>query len=117
MSETKSLLHKRFKMVDMGQLSWFLGIDFKFENDCVSLSQAAYLKYVPAKFKMQDCRPTKTPCDKFILNENSKDYSSTEYRSAVGSLIYAMVCTRPDISWIISYHSICTNPPRIIGWQ
>ena len=44
MSETKSLLHKRFKMVDMGQLSWFLGIDFKFENDCVSLSQAAYNK-------------------------------------------------------------------------
>ena len=116
MSETKSLLHKRFKMVDMGQLSWFLGIDFKFENDCVSLSQAAYLKNVLAKFKMQDCRPTKTPCDKFILNENSKDYSSTEYRSAVGSLIYAMVCTRPDISWIITKLSQYLHKPTEDHW-
>ena len=116
MSETKSLLHKRFKMVDMGQLSWFLGIDFKFENDCVSLSQAAYLKNVLAKFEMQDCRPTKTPCDKFILNENSKDYSSTEYRSAVGSLIYAMVCTRPDISWIITKLSQYLHKPTEDHW-
>ena len=42
-TETKGLLSGRFKMVDIGPLSWFLGLDFKIEIDCISMSQSTFL--------------------------------------------------------------------------
>ena len=115
-NETKGLLSGRFKMVDIGPLSWFLGIDFKIEKDCISMSQSTYLNNVLTRFKMQDCKPISTPCDKFIVDENSEPCSSTEYRRAVGSLIYAMICTRPDLSWIVTKLSQYSNNPTICHW-
>ena len=54
---------------------------------------------------MENCKPRNTPCeskpsvyytdDKTIVNES-------EYRTIVGSLIYAAICTRPDLSWVVS---------------
>jgi len=39
------------------------------------------------------------------------------YSSAVGSLMYAMVCTRPDLSDAVSVVSRYTNNPRKGHWQ
>ena len=62
---------------------------------------------------MQDCKLISTPCDKFVVVENSASFSSTEYRRAVGSLIYAMICTRPDLRWIVTKLSQYTiNPTK-----
>ena len=102
MNETKSLLKARFKMTDLGTLNWFLGIDFKVEKDSITMSQSAYLKYVLSKFEKENCKGVKTPCDKFIIDEERSKISCTEYRSAAGSLIYAMVCARPDLMWILT---------------
>ena len=49
------LLSGRFKMVDIGPLSWVLGINFIIEKDCISMSQSTYLKNALTMFKMQDC--------------------------------------------------------------
>ena len=52
---------------------------------------------------MDKCKGVKTPCDKFIdNNEDDKVIESKLYRSAVGSLVYAMMATRPDLSWSVS---------------
>jgi hypothetical protein len=56
---------------------------------------------------MQECKPVKVPihvgvklfveqCPK--THEEEEDMSCVPYASAVGSLMYAMVCTRPDIA-------------------
>ena len=58
-------------------------------------------------FNIQECKPVKVPilvgvrlsaeqCPK--TQEEEEDMSRVPYGSAVGSLMYAMVCTRPDIS-------------------
>ena len=51
---------------------------------------------------MENCKGVKTPCDKFIIDKESSKIYCTEYRSDVCSLIYALVCTRPDLSWIVT---------------
>lgn len=117
MNETKSLLSNRFKMVDLGDLKWFLGIDFKITKDSITMSQETYLRNVLHRFDMKDCKGCKTPCDKFIeSNEDDKPVSSKLFRSAVGSLIYAMVATRPDLSWIVSKLSQYLVAPTETHW-
>ena len=116
MNETKSLLKARFKMTDLGTLNWFLGIDFKVEKGSITMSQSAYLQNVLSRFEMANCKGVKIPCDKFIIDEESSKISCTEYRSAVGSLIYAMVCTRPDLSWIVTKLSQYGNNPTEDHW-
>ena len=59
---------------------------------------------------MKDCSPSVAPIvkdDKFNLNQCSKNDFEMEqmknipYVSAVGSLMYAQVCTRPDIAFVV----------------
>ena len=71
----------------------------------VWLSQKKYLLIILRRFNMQDCKPISTPLS---INCSSRmspsseaermDMSRVPYASAVGSLMYAMICTRPDIA-------------------
>ena len=102
--EVKCELKLKFKMSDFGKLSYFLGIQFKFEGNSVKMTQSLYLQKILERFGMQDCKPRKTPCDPNLHFSESDDtiVDVTLYRELIGSLIYAMTCTRPDICWIVS---------------
>ena len=63
------------------------------------MSQSAYLQNVLSRLEMANCKGVKTPCDTFIIDEESRKISCTEYRSAIGSLIYAIVVYWCTISW------------------
>ena len=52
---------------------------------------------------MDNCKPRSTPCEsKLNLNFGKVCDSDVKYREIVGSLIYAMTCTRPDLCWIVT---------------
>ena len=104
LNETKRDLQARFKLSDLGVLSYFLGIEFKFENGSIKMSQGHYLKKVLCKFKMENCKPRSTVCEA-KLNFPIDDYDIEDvvrYREIIGSLVYAATCTRPDLSWIVT---------------
>lgn len=46
-------------------------------------------------------------------NDGNEIANPKEYREIVGSQIYAMTCTRPDISWIVSKPSQTLASPKI----
>lgn len=104
-------------MVDMGKLKWFLGIEFNISKDCITMDQSSYLKNILNRFEMQDCKPVKTPGEKLIFDENSDIFPSNVYKSAVGSMIYAMVATRPDLSYIVTKLSQFNNNPTEDHWK
>jgi hypothetical protein len=71
------------------------------------LNQRKYVKPILQRFIMQECKPVKVPiivgvnlfldqCPK--TQEEEEDMSRVPYASAVGSLMYAMVYSRPEIS-------------------
>ena len=80
-------------------------------NESVWLTEKSYLKNVLEKFGMDDkTKSVSTPlAPHFKLNSSSCpsqkecDYMArVPYASVVGSLIYDMMCTRPDISQTVS---------------
>ena len=107
MNEAKELLKENFKMKDLGPISWFLGIQFKQNSDGIEMSQSHYLKNVLEKFGMDQCKPRFTPCEikptvYTITDIEEIPNDDRKYREIVGSLVYAITCTRPDLSWVVT---------------
>ena len=74
-NDTKQLLSQRFKMTDMGQLSWFLGIEFVINKDCIMMKQTSYMRTILKKFNMENCKPVSTPFEEMSNDSNSKSIS------------------------------------------
>ncbi|RVW98911.1 Retrovirus-related Pol polyprotein from transposon TNT 1-94 [Vitis vinifera] len=110
--ETKQFLSSKFDMKDLGDASFVLGIQIYRDRSrgILGLSQKAYIDKVLSRFGMSNCAPGDTPVakgDKFSLHQCPKneieknDMERFPYASAIGSLMYAQVCTRPDITYIV----------------
>ena len=93
-------------MKDFGCLTQFLGIDFKYEDDCIKMNQAKCVERILERFGMSDCKPKSTPCDQaFVKLEFDDSCELTDpklYKEIVGSLIYGMSCARPDITYVVT---------------
>ena len=116
----KDLLKNRFKMTDLGLIKWFLGIEFEQSDKGISMCQSRYLKGVLERFDMQDCKPRTTPSElKLEDYDRPADNSTadiTKYREMVGSLIYAMTCSRPDLAYIVTKLSQSLANPSQGDW-
>ncbi|KAJ9547348.1 hypothetical protein OSB04_019891 [Centaurea solstitialis] len=122
-SETKKYLSSNFKMKDLGEVDTILGIKVKRTGSQISLSQSHYIQKIPTKFQHLNIKEFNTPFDSCVkLGANSgRAVAQLEYASAIGSMMYAMHCTRPDIAFAVrklSQHTI--NPviqnPQVVGF-
>ncbi|KAH9689185.1 hypothetical protein KPL70_015411 [Citrus sinensis] len=107
--ELKAQLAREFEMNDLGPSNKILGMQIHRDgnNMKIWLSQKNYLKKILRRFNMQDCKSISTPLPvNFKLSSSMcpsneaerKEMSRVPYASAVGSLMFAMICTRPDIA-------------------
>lgn len=116
-SEVKEMLKKRFKMKDLGELKHFLGIDFTQCKGEVRMSQSRHIGKVLQRFGMSDCKLRSTPCEqKLNFDEEGEVVDATGYREMIGSLIYIMTSTRPDLSWVVSKLSQHLAQPKQQHW-
>ena len=90
------------------------------------LSQGEYIEKVLQRFRMQNEKPVSTPlASHFKLSKDmcpetqeEIDYmSKIPYSSTVGSLMYAMVCTRPDIAHVVGVVSRYMKNPGKENWK
>ena len=117
LNEIKGLLKSRFKMKDLGPLKYFLGIEFTQEKGSIKLSQSHYAKKLLSKFGMMDAKPRSTPCEpKPEITNGETNPLNVKYREVVGSLIYLMTCTRPDLSWTVTRLSQKLENPGPVEW-
>ena len=112
----KKSLKDQFQMKDMGQLSWFLGIEFTFDSEGnVKMSQRKYCERILERFHMMECNPKSVPCDmsvnKLVSSDSTELADPKLYRMIVGSLIYITTGTRPDLSYIVSKLSQSMSKP------
>ena len=103
----KRALCDKFRMKDFGVISNFLGIEFEINDNYVKMHQSKFIEKLLVRFKMFDCNPKSIPCDVSTVNIDSNVDSklldnSRLYREIVGSLIYLMTCTRPDLCYTVT---------------
>jgi hypothetical protein len=118
----KQALQRTFKMRDLGPCSQFLGIDIHQDrtNHQVHLSQASYIDKLATRFNVKPSKAS-TPLEITRVKElhtphhdddESKELRiSPDYQSKVGSLMYGMCHTRPDLAFALSILSRFLSSP------
>lgn len=120
----KALLGKEFDMKDLGAARKMLGMEIQRDRlvGKLWLSQKDYVGKVLERFSMANAKQVSTPlachfrlstAQSPVLAEEIQNMSNVPYASAVGCLMYAMVCTRPDLAHAVSTVSkYMANPGR-----
>lgn len=118
-NDTKKYLTSRFKMKNLGEVDTILGIKVRKHSKGFALGQSHYIEKVLNKFKHLNIKEASTPYDVSAkLSENSgRAIAQIEYASAIGSLMYAMHCTRPDIAFAVCKLSRYTHNPSAEHWR
>ncbi|KAK9058098.1 hypothetical protein SSX86_022938 [Deinandra increscens subsp. villosa] len=96
-------LHKEFATKDMGNLSYFMGLEATHDSHGLFLSQSKYAHDIVAKANLLEAKPFHTPlATSTILTKDGTPFSNpTMYRFLVGALQYLTI-TRPDISFAVN---------------
>jgi len=115
---TKRMLASKFDMKDLGVADVILGIKIQRTPQGLALSQSHYVKMVLEKFKHLEFRSARTPIDlnHHLMKNKGESTSQLEYARVLGSLMYIMNCTRPDIACAISKLSRFTSNPNKHHW-
>ena len=105
-------------MKDLGEADVILGIKITRTSYGISLNQSHYIEKILKKFDQFDCVPVKTPYDSSIhLKKNKGDSISQEqYAKIIGSVMFLMNYTRPDIAYVVSRLSRYTHNPNREHW-
>ena len=115
MDSVKDLLKLEFKVTDMGDLHWLLGIRIEYDNSGIVLSQTAYIDKIIKCFGLQDANSVTYSLDKnHLLNKGKETRETTEssisldpvkiklYQQIIGSLMYTVTGTRPDLAYTVT---------------
>ncbi|KAK3020796.1 LOW QUALITY PROTEIN: hypothetical protein RJ639_047752 [Escallonia herrerae] len=109
----KKLLSREFDMNDLGSAKKILGMEIHRDKKAGKfwVTQKNYVEKVLERFSMLNDKPVSTPLGAHFqlssqlcpsTKEDVEYISRVPYTNAVGCLMYAMVCTRPNISHAVS---------------
>ncbi|CAI5458689.1 unnamed protein product [Closterium sp. Yama58-4] len=125
MTSVQAALSKALQMKDLGDLKHYLGMEITRDRKArtISLSQEFYIDNVLKRFEMELCTPVATPLPlQHLLTAPAvptPEACSEPYPELVGSLMYAMMCTRPDLAYPVSVLSRYVAPGRFtdLHWK
>ncbi|GJU80154.1 putative ribonuclease H-like domain-containing protein [Tanacetum coccineum] len=99
----EKMMHKKFQMSSMGELTFFLGLQVTQKDDGIFISQDKYVDEILNKFGFSTVKTASTPMETskpLMKDENAEDVDVHLYRSMIGSLIY-LASSRPDIMFVV----------------
>jgi len=105
--EFKANMKDKFKMNELGLLTYFLGIEVTQSMQGYFLCQKRFTLKLLNKFVMENYKLVSAPMvlgQKLIKNDGAPKINGKAYRSLVGSLLY-LTTTRPNIVFVVNYLS------------
>ena len=116
---TKAMLSTRFDMKDMRLADVILEVKILRTFDGLVLSQTHYVDKILNKFSKDDSSVARTPLDVnlHMFKNKVESLSQLEYSRVIGSLMYLMSCTRPDIAYTVSKLSRYMSNPNDDHWK
>ena len=119
-NQVKEALSKRFKMTDQGPCVYYLGMTVT--RDRVRrtfwLGQQVYIEKILQEFDLASCNPTDTLMDEKGLERTPADWHAPAevihaFMRMVGSLMYVMIGTRPNLAFAVSATSRHSANPTV----
>ncbi|KAJ9553286.1 LOW QUALITY PROTEIN: hypothetical protein OSB04_017331 [Centaurea solstitialis] len=127
LQSVKSWLSRCFQMKGLGEAAYILGIKIYRNRSkrLIGLSQSTYIDKILKRFRMDESKKgfipmqhgivlSKTQCP--ISSQEQDRMKSVPYASAIGSIMYAMLCTRPDVAYSVSVTSRYQQNPGEPHW-
>jgi hypothetical protein len=120
-ANVKAQLAGEFEMKDLGELQHFLGMRITRQNGGISIDQNGYIHQILERFGMESSKPVSTPIaagSRLTPNDiHATQANIKQYQAMVGSLTYAMLCTRPDLAYAIQQLSQFNANPTNAHFQ
>lgn len=122
------MLKSEFEMKELGQARRILGMEICRDRikKSLTLTQKSYIEKVLQRFNMNQAKVVSTPIgNHFKLSstqcpqteEEIREMDKIPYASAVGSIMYSMVCCRPDLAHAMSCVSRYMANPGKYHWE
>ncbi|GJS99345.1 hypothetical protein Tco_0820515 [Tanacetum coccineum] len=127
LQEVKDYLGKCFSMKDLGEAAFILGIKIYKDRSrrLIGLSQNAYLDKILKRYKMDNSKrgSIRMQVDLYLnksqcatTSAEMKRMQNVPYVSAVGSIMYVVRCTRPDVAFAPNITSRFQQNPGEAHW-
>ncbi|GKA44126.1 uncharacterized mitochondrial protein-like protein, partial [Tanacetum coccineum] len=100
----EKLMHEKFQMSSMGELTFFLGLQVKQKKDGIFISQDIYVAETLKKFGFIEVKTASTPMETqkpLLKDEDGEEVDVHMYRSMIGLLMY-LTSSRLDIMFAVS---------------
>ncbi|GJW12036.1 putative ribonuclease H-like domain-containing protein, partial [Tanacetum coccineum] len=99
----EKLMHEKFQMSSMRELTFFLGLQVQQKKDGIFISQDKYVGEILKKFGFTEVKTASTPMETqkpLLKDEDGEEVDVHMYRSMIGSLMY-LTSSRPDIMFAV----------------
>ncbi|GJS48647.1 retrotransposon protein, putative, ty1-copia subclass [Tanacetum coccineum] len=129
LQDVKSYLGRCFAMNDLGEAAYILGIKIYRDRSrrLIGLCQSAYIKKILKRFHIENSKRESIPMqEKLRLSKSQgastpaelKRMQNVPYASAVGFIMYAVRCTRPDVVFAQNITSRFQQNPdlHVLDW-
>ena len=127
----KAKLSASFKMQDLGEAKYIVGIKIKRNRKLrtISLTQSQYSHTILECTGMSTCKPVWTPMahtsqlsatdpeDDWTVPEQLIEGRQVSYLTIIGSLMYLMLGTRPDLAYAVGTLSCFSARPKLAHWE
>ncbi|GKA09744.1 uncharacterized mitochondrial protein-like protein [Tanacetum coccineum] len=113
-NEFKRRMASQFEMSDLGELTYYLGIEVSQGKDFVEIKQERYAMKILKEAGIEDCIATlclMEPGLKLSKAEDEPEVEATQYRKIMGCLSYHLH-TCPDLTYSIGMVSRYMQSPR-----
>nr|GEX48714.1 uncharacterized mitochondrial protein AtMg00810-like [Tanacetum cinerariifolium] len=97
------LMHEKFQMISIGELTFFVGLEVKQKKDGRFISQDKYVAEILNKFRFTEVKIASTPMETqkpLLKDEDGEEVDVHMYRSIIGSLMY-LTSSRPNIMFAV----------------
>ncbi|GJS92287.1 putative ribonuclease H-like domain-containing protein [Tanacetum coccineum] len=99
----EKLMHEKFQMSSMGELTFFLGLQVQQKKDGIFISQDKYVAKILKKFGFIEVKTASTLMETqkpLLKDEDGEEVDVHMYRLMIGSLMY-LTSSRPDIMFAV----------------
>ncbi|GKC83157.1 putative ribonuclease H-like domain-containing protein [Tanacetum coccineum] len=101
--EFEQMMHKKFQMSSIRELTFFLGLQVQQKKDGIFISQDKYVVDILKKFDFITVKTASTPMEPnkaLVKDEEANSVDVHLYRSMIRSLMY-LTASRPDITFVV----------------